>query len=194
MLVVVLLLSVLPSRCSCHRRRYHRWTTNAGCSYHRHPHLASTFTAVFDAVVAPAAASAVQIPPTQLSLAVAIAAATAVVAAVAVALAAAIAAAIPLASTVAVAAASTDIFASARLASPDAWACGDGGPSRHDALELEAWWRGRASFEQVFWCAAKTSRVNSETTNPTKLPISKKQRKVSDSGNCAKIRAKKKLR
>jgi hypothetical protein len=30
------------------------------------------------------------------------------------------------------------------LASPDAWACGDDSPSRHDALELKAMlrWRG----------------------------------------------------
>ena len=27
-------------------------------------------------------------------------------------------------------------------ASPDAWACGDDNPSRRDASELEAWWRG----------------------------------------------------
>jgi hypothetical protein len=60
--------------------------------------------------------------------------------------------------------------------SPDAWACGDDSPSRRNASELEAWWRGldiyvswswesgglrsesdqsRASFEQVFWRAAK---------------------------------------
>jgi hypothetical protein len=77
-------------------------------------------------------------------LAVAITAATAVVAAVAIAFAAAIADAITITSTVIIAAASTDVSASARLASPDAWACGDDSPSRsrRNALELEAWWRG----------------------------------------------------
>ena len=121
-----------------------------------------------------------QIPSTQLSLAVAIAAATAVVVAVAVtfAAAAAIAAAITLASTVTIASASTDVSASARSASPDARAGGDDSLSRRDALELQAWWRGQASFEQVFWRAAENSRVNSKTTNPTKLPVSKKQCKV----------------
>jgi len=34
--------------------------------------------------------------------------------------------------------------------------------------------QSRASFEQVFWRAAKNSRVNSKTTNSSKLPISKK--------------------
>jgi hypothetical protein len=88
-----------------------------------------------------------------------LAAATAVVvvASIAVAFAAAIAAAITLPSTVTIAAASTDISASARLASPDAWAwaCGDNSPSRHDTLELKAWWRGRASFEQIFLARCK---------------------------------------
>ena len=55
---------------------------------------------------------------------------------------AAIAAAIALTSAVTIASASTDVSASARSASPNAWACGDDSPSRRDALELEEWWRG----------------------------------------------------
>jgi len=48
--------------------------------------------------------------------------------------------------------------------------------ARQDALELEAWWRGRASFERVFWRDAKNSRVNYiKTSNPTKLSVSKKK-------------------
>ena len=39
----------------CHRNRI-------GCSYHRRPHLAANFIAVIDAVIAPAAASTMQIP------------------------------------------------------------------------------------------------------------------------------------
>jgi hypothetical protein len=111
------------------------------CSYHCRPHPAAAFTALVDAVIAPASALTTQIPSTQPSLAVAITAATAVVAAVAIAFAAAIAATIALASTVTIAAASTDISASACSVSPDAWACGDDSPSRRDALELEveAW-------------------------------------------------------
>ncbi len=34
-------------------------------------------------------------------------------------------------------------------------------------------WVNRIGTEQVFWRAAKISRVNSKTTNPTKLPVSK---------------------
>jgi len=73
---------------------------------------------------------------------VVIAVATTVVAAVTVAFAAAIAAAIALTFAVTITAASTDVSTSAHLALPDAWACGDDSPSRRDALELEAWWRG----------------------------------------------------
>jgi hypothetical protein len=81
------------------------------CSYHRGPHLAAAFIAVVDTVIAPAAASTTQIPSTQLSLAVAITAATAVVAAVAVAFAAAITAAIAV--TIAAASAKTTQFSGA---------------------------------------------------------------------------------
>jgi hypothetical protein len=114
------------------------------CSCHHSPCLAAAFTAVVDAtVIAPANRIDTQITSTQISLAVAIAAATAVVAAIAIAFAAAIAAAIALTSAVTIAAACTDVSTSARLASPDAWACGDDSPSRHDALELKALWRWR---------------------------------------------------
>ena len=34
--------------------------------------------------------------------------------------------------------------------------------------------QSEASFEQVFWRAAKNSRVNPKSTKPTKLPVSKK--------------------
>ena len=97
------------------------------------------FIAVIDMVIAPAAASTMQIPLMQLSLAVAIAVATTVIAAIAFALAAAIAAAIALAFAVTIAAASTDVCAGTRSASPDAWACSNNSSSRRGTLELKAW-------------------------------------------------------
>ena len=39
--------------------------------------------------------------------------------------------------------------ASVRLASPDAWACGEDSLSRGDASELEAWWRGLEIYQGV---------------------------------------------
>ena len=97
-------LSFIPSRCCCHRCRYRRQTTNAQRplplpgqpspsplpSQSHLPQLITAaltslppapFTAIVDAVIAPAAASTTQIPSTKLSLAAAIAAATPVVAA-----------------------------------------------------------------------------------------------------------------
>jgi hypothetical protein len=159
MLFVVLLLFVVPSRCvanataatanpptrsgrrHCRSHIYCRYHCNRiRCSYHRCPCLAASFTAVVDAAVnAPTATLMTQITSMQISLAVAIAVATAVVAAIPVAFAAAIATVITLASAVTVTAACTDISASAPLAMPDAWACGDDSPSRQHALELEAW-------------------------------------------------------
>jgi len=98
------MLSFIPSRCCCHRRRCRRQTTNVQRplpspgqpspsllpSQSHSPQLITTaltslspapFPAIVDAVIAPAAASTMQIPSTKLSLAAAIAAATAVVAA-----------------------------------------------------------------------------------------------------------------
>jgi hypothetical protein len=127
-----------------------------------------------------------QIPSTQLSLAVAIAAATAVVAAITVAFAAAIAAAIALAFTVTIAAASTDVSASARLASPDAWACGDDSPSRCDALELEACGEVEQVLSKFSGALQKIPGSILRPQTPLATCLKKKQIKVSDAETALK--------
>jgi hypothetical protein len=100
--------SQVDRRCHLHRRCRRNCIL---CSYHRRLHLAATFIAVVDAVIAPVATSAMQISSTQLLLAVAIATATAVVAAIAIAFTAAITATIAV--TIAAASAKTTQFSGA---------------------------------------------------------------------------------